>query len=290
MRRNILFIIVFFSINFFSGVFAQNNKNTEQIIHDPNGEFSYIFQNGKQYLLNFTLSLTIEGETYPIIGQTVNFYSGNEKEVILGSAITNLKGKAICKIPLSMDLHRDENGFASFFAEFEGSDTINSVTEELKAKDLIIELICADDSLKEIEVFAYWLDSKQNKIPLNEETINIYVPRTFSLLKIAELSLDSTGKASCTFPSDLPGDSIGNLSIVARIEDHSDFLNTEASIDKLWGIPSTKQFLLEKRALWTEVAPLWMITTLAILLLGVWGHYIFVIIKLLKIRKLDNDK
>jgi hypothetical protein len=39
------------------------------------------------------------------------------------------------------------------------------------------------------------------------------------------------------------------------------------------------------RELWTPVAPLWMIITLIIMLLGVWAHYVYAVIQLAKIKR-----
>jgi len=35
---------------------------------------------------------------------------------------------------------------------------------------------------------------------------------------------------------------------------------------------------------WTKIAPKWMIYTLSVLLAGVWGHYLFAIISLIRIK------
>ncbi|MCK5367862.1 MAG: hypothetical protein KAQ62_04895, partial [Cyclobacteriaceae bacterium] len=52
----------------------------------------------------------------------------------------------------------------------------------------------------------------------------------------------------------------------------------------------TIQISIPTRALWHTNAPLWMIITLIILLVGVWGHYIFVIINLFKLKSLSSKK
>jgi len=44
-------------------------------------------------------------------------------------------------------------------------------------------------------------------------------------------------------------------------------------------------FVEPSRSLWSSGAPIWMITTLIILLTGVWSHYLYAIIQLIKIRK-----
>ena len=52
-----------------------------------------------------------------------------------------------------------------------------------------------------------------------------------------------------------------------------------------WGIPGIHPTGESKRELWTAIAPRWMIFTLSIMLAGVWGHYIFAIISLIRIKK-----
>ena len=51
----------------------------------------------------------------------------------------------------------------------------------------------------------------------------------FSLLPIGELTLDEAGTASIEFPSDLPGDKDGNITIIARFEENPTFGNVEKS-------------------------------------------------------------
>jgi hypothetical protein len=105
----------------------------------------------------------------------------------------------------------------------------------------------------------------------------------FSRLPIGEVSLDETGKGSVEFPSDLPGDSLGNLQVVAFIAENESYGNIESATTVQWGKP--KQTLsLTHRALWTQIAPMWMIVSLTFLLIGVWAHYVYVLAQILKIR------
>jgi len=73
--------------------------------------------------------------------------------------------------------------------------------------------------------------------------------------------------------------------VFARIEENEQFANIEVSQNHLWGIPSIHGVSGSHRALWTEIAPMWMIVTLTILLSGVWGNYIYVIIQLILIKR-----
>ena len=92
------------------------------------------------------------------------------------------------------------------------------------------------------------------------------------------------------FPSDLPGDKEGNLVIIAKIEENATFGNVEKRETIKWGLPTDYSVPVTHRALWTKIAPRWMIYTLSILLAGVWGHYLFAIISLIRIKIDANRK
>jgi hypothetical protein len=106
----------------------------------------------------------------------------------------------------------------------------------------------------------------------------------FSLLPIGEATLDESGSAAVEFPASLPGDKEGNITVIARFEEHAEFGNVEKKSTLKWGLPSNYSVPAGHRALWTKTAPKWMIYTLSVLLSGVWGHYLFALISLIRIR------
>ncbi|MBE0679080.1 MAG: hypothetical protein IH592_09995, partial [Bacteroidales bacterium] len=127
--------------------------------------------------------------------------------------------------------------------------------------------------------------------PVTGEEIGVYVPRMFSLLPVSIGMLDENGSFRMKFPDDIPGDSLGNLTIIGRFNDHYLFGNVERREEVGWGTEA-KIAAPVYRSLWSTLAPKWMIISLAIMLLGVWGHYTYVIINLFRIRKegLKNRK
>ena len=56
-----------------------------------------------------------------------------------------------------------------------------------------------------------------------------------------------------------------------------------------WGTRAEKSSPVY-RSLWSTLAPKWMVVTLAIMLLGVWGHYTLVVINLIRIKKESRKK
>jgi hypothetical protein len=138
------------------------------------------------------------------------------------------------------------------------------------------------DSIKTVTVTAHTFENGK-EIPVSGETVSVFVPRMFSNLVIGELTLDDAGTASLEFPKDLPGGKEGNLTIVAAFIDNATYGNVEKREIIHWGVP-TDYLPTSHRALWTQRAPGWMIYTLSVLLAGVWGHYFFAIISLIRIR------
>jgi hypothetical protein len=139
------------------------------------------------------------------------------------------------------------------------------------------------DSIKTILLSAENVNNGR-MVPVSGEKLMVYVPRMFSSLPISEATLDESGKASVEFPADLPGDKDGNITIIARFEEHPEFGNVEKQTTLKWGVPAASSTHSSHRALWTKTAPKWMTYTLSILLLGVWGHYLFALISLIRIR------
>jgi hypothetical protein len=150
-------------------------------------------------------------------------------------------------------------------------------------REVVLNMTLAEvDSIKTVTVTAHTFENGE-EVPVSGETVSVFVPRMFSNLTIGELTLDDAGTSSIEFPSDLPGGKEGNLTIVAAFIDNSTYGNVEKREVIHWGIP-TDYLPASHRALWTQRAPRWMIYTLTVLLAGVWGHYFFAIISLIRIK------
>ncbi len=152
-------------------------------------------------------------------------------------------------------------------------------------KDLQLEMnLISKDSVKYLEFFAYQPNFNNHKTPV-KININVYVLRTFSELKIGETKTNAFGYGEIELPSGIPGDSTGNLLIIGRVEENKVFGTVEISKTIQCGIPVNYHVAKYHRALWTTIAPIWMIVTLTILLIGVWIHFIYVLFKLHYIRR-----
>jgi hypothetical protein len=228
-------------------------------------------------------------ESFEIKGAKINFYVGIDSIIEVGTIETNENGVAKCEIKPDFILPKNEEGFIHFSADFEGNNAISGASDELDVKDVIIELSLEEiDSVKAVTVKIAQLNGKNERIPLNEVEMPVYVARMFSHLKLGTITL-AEGEGIFEFPSDIPGDTAGNLVVIAKFDENEEFGTVIKSETMKWGIPTKHLNAYSPRSLWTQVAPVWMIITLSVMLLGVWGHYVFVLVQLI-ILKIGQKK
>jgi hypothetical protein len=265
-------------------VFSVRLFSQEITMISPYIQLQYFKNTDDQRILQTTLTYSKNRMELPIPGREISFFTGGDKKELFATVITDNKGVARIELNSEMKLNTGSDGLWVFSSEFKGNDTIEAGTSEITVKDVRLEMVLTEiDSIKTITVNAFVKENGTEK-PVSGEAVKIYVPRMFSLLPISELTLDEAGTASVEFPSDLPGDSLGILTVIAKFEENQTFGNVEKQSTLQWGVPTKYSAPKFHRALWTKTAPKWMIYTLSILLTGVWGHYLFAVISLIRIR------
>ena len=218
--------------------------------------------------------------------------SGDNETRNLGQAKADEEGNAIIKLPVASGLPQDKDGKTTYFAKFSGKGKYQPAMGTFSAKFARITVnFSKEDSLSFILVTATQIDHKGVVNPIQKEKVVVYVPRLFNLLKIGEIDLDMAGTGKVEYPGRLVGDSLGNIMVIARIEENDTYGNVQGQSSISWGIPK-QYYLAEKptRELWTPIAPIWMIVTLIIMLTGVWAHYIYAVIQLVKIKQISKRK
>lgn len=227
-------------------------------------------------------------------GLSVKFYTNRDDKTLLGEELTDKNGRATYIIADNADLPADEENYWWFYAEFEGRDNIQMAMNEVTVMDVKLEMTLTENEEegKIVNLTAYtMLDGE--KVPVSDEEVFVFVPRMFSFLTVGQ-GIFEDGSARIDFPDDIPGDEHGKLVVIGRLNDHWQFGNVEKRMETSWGIPASHEVAESHRALWTQIAPLWMIITLSVMLAGVWGHYLYAIIALFRIKKagksLDDNK
>lgn len=281
MIKKIIYTILVLSVLpfFTAGTFAQEVTKISPYI-----TLQYLKNTDNQRILQTTLTYSKNRIEIPLSGMEIFLFTGTDKKEKIASVVTDSKGIAKFKLTGDSKLISDKNGAWAFSSEYKGNDTIAAGTSEIIIKDVNLEmLLTLVDSIKTITVKATVMENGKEK-PVTGEVVKIYVPRMFSQLLIGELTLDDSGAASIAFPSDLPGDKEGNVIVLARFEENPSFGNVEKRETLKWGLTTDYSVPSSNRALWTKTAPKWMIYTLSVLLTGVWGHYLFALISLIRIK------
>ncbi len=250
----------------------------------PYIQIKYLKDSDNKCSLQTALTYSKNRMELPIPGMKISFFAGSDKHTVLQTALTNEKGIAEIQLGEVNTLPVEKDGSWTFSSEFDGNDTIEAGTSEISISDVLLGMDLKEvDTIKTIFLTAMKI-SKGIESPASGETVIVYVPRMFSLLSLGEVTLDDSGSGSLQFPTDLPGDKEGNVTIIARFDDNPTFGNVEKRESIKWAIPSDYFVPSSHRALWTKGAPKWMIYTLSVLLTGVWAHYLFAIISLIRIK------
>lgn len=269
------------TIIFFLALIAHALSAQDTARISPYMNFQYFRNNGDSSYLKTTLTYVRNRVEKPLPGQTISFFSAAGEK--LQDVVTNSKGIAVCDV-LRDNLKTGPDGMWQFTASFDGNDTIDASSSDLAIRNASLTMECSEaDSVRTVTVQVEKSD-KGKMVPAAGEILTVYAKRMFSLLPVGEITLDDNGSGSVQFPDDLPGDKSGNVLLIARFEDHPEFGNLERKELKQWGVPFIATDHTSRRALWTKTAPKWMIYTLTILLAGVWGHYLFTIISLVRIK------
>lgn len=285
MKQYRISIAVLWAFFLFINVNGQDEQETRDIYLSVS---TWKISDGSR-IINAVVTTDGEEDEIPVLNLPLDIYfQSSEDEELLGQMVTDAKGKAIFTLPADIDIYKDENAYMNFTIRFEGNDDYFFAEEYISVIDAEIDFEF-EESDGERQIYFYGTaDSSGNvTVPLMDNDLYFYVPRMFSLLPIGDGWLEEDGTGYIDFPEDIIGDSLGNITVIARIEDHFDYGFIEKRKSVNWAIPKHQvhRELPVTGELWTPIAPLWMIITLIIMLVGVWGHYIYAVYELYKIKK-----
>jgi hypothetical protein len=139
------------------------------------------------------------------------------------------------------------------------------------------------DPGKNIIVMKVTATNEKSVVPVKNAGVKLYIRRTFGLQPLDEdKTTDSEGVATFMIPKELPGDTAGNVRLSAGFVDEDLFgaINKDTILQA--GVITTPESLVKNRAMWNTVrkAPVWVILTYSLGVLGVWGFIVLVLMKL----------
>jgi len=129
------------------------------------------------------------------------------------------------------------------------------------------------DSIKICKAVVTSADAK----PVKGVQVNFYIKRSVGLLPIAILQkTDESGEVAANFPIGIPGDTLGNVMVVARLEDDDAILDQKVIA---WGTKIKYETNFSQKALWASRshAPTYLIIISNTIIFGIWGTMGYVV-------------
>jgi len=166
---------------------------------------------------------------------------------------------------------------AEIYGQEEMQDAIVTVSFSEKDGSKIITAIALD----------------QEGLPIEYLDLYFYVKRTFSLLPIGDMfnSTDENGVVEVKFPSDLPADEEGNVTIVVKIMEADMYNDLTLEMTKNWGVPVVLDDpKIEQRSLWAAAAnaPISLVLTVSAMILAIWYIICYIIFNLYLISRIKR--
>jgi hypothetical protein len=248
------------------------------------------FNLGTEEKLVGTVKSRIDGTYQLISGVKVNFYKDEiSEEFLLGSDTTNKKGEATFK--LGKNSIADTSEWTTIIAAIEESADFEDTDDEITLKRAVMEMnLEEEDSIRWIRILISSTDETGEMIPAAEVEVKIVVKRLFGLLPIGEgiESTDEEGNIDMEFPQNIPGDKDGNLTVIAKVEDHDEFGNLEIRKSVAWGVPVTPNDEEIIGELWSsrENPPWYLLFIVNSILAGTLGTLVYILFQLISIKKL----
>ncbi len=264
---------------------STTNKDTVAELVSPTVQFTSIQKSDNSVELKVAIKAKSKGNIVRPSGVHTSFFLVTDSgETELGTAKTDIAGIARIQVK-ETSLSTNKEGKLHFKCQTAATKAIELGEEELSVKRGRLVLTAnKQDSTQSVSLKLVDLSTGSEK-PLSETDLVIYVKRMINPLKIAEGKTDSTGEAELEIPSKLPGDSKGNIELIARLDDNEDYGTLEASTVQSWGTKISDTVTDLPRSLYSTHPPIWMLVTFIILVTVVWGHYIVIIYELFRLRK-----
>ncbi|MGB3008443.1 MAG: hypothetical protein WBC06_18145 [Chitinophagaceae bacterium] len=269
-----------------TAVAAEEPAEEEASLISPSLDFLGVQKGDNTIDLKAGLKAKVKGQFINLYKMKVSFFQVvGEEEKELGFVITDRNGKAVLNVKTD-SMQAGAEGKVQFKAVFAGNKAMDPAEEITEFKRARLEITpIKEDSLLSVQVRLVDIGTGE-EVPVPETLVGVFVKRFFNPMKVGEGTTDENGEALVEFPSNLPGDPQGNLTLMAKLDENEVYGYLEASVvAPKWGVPVSDKIEDQPRALWSSHPPLWMLITFAILMIVVWGHYAVIVFELIRLRK-----
>jgi hypothetical protein len=220
----------------------------------------------------------------------LSFYiSSEDPGNLLGKAVTNEKGIANLFIPPSAKSVWNKSAKQSFLVVSEPTkeyDGVHSSFDLIKSRIQI-------DTLPDRKISATFSEFRDSTwVVVKGVDMKVTVKRLGGDLNVSETptyTTDSLGLVNADFKLDkLPGDSAGNLVIIAEVDDNDVYGNLTTEKTVPWGKPSKYISAFNQRSLFARRgwSPIWLEWMAYSIIAAVWGVLLYLFLQIRKLRKL----
>jgi hypothetical protein len=285
MKKTSQLLIAFILLLHIGGTaFSQAEKNSLSLsinYYNNNNQIHYLVANAKS---------KIDGRFQMIAGIPINFYIGSQSaDNLIGTSVTNNNGEAMVFIPAKAKDEWNKTSKVNFLITSKESKKFNEAEGSLEITKAKIQI----DTLADRKIIATILELKDSIwSPVNAVDVRIAIKRLGGDLNVSETptyATDSLGIASAEFKQDsLPGDSKGNLTLIAHVDNHDLYGNL--SNEKL--VPWGKSFVyvseFDKRTLFARrgKSPLWLELMAYSIVIAVWSILIYLFVQIKKLKQM----
>ncbi len=212
---------------------------------------------------------------------------------LIGKVVTDEHGEAYANIPPSLAKQWKTSVKHTFIAAFRGNTKYDSTSGDFTAARAKILI----DTVSGRSIVATVLEMKDSTwTPVKGVDVVMAIRRMGADLNVNDtptFSTDSTGKASADFKRDsIPGDSKGNIILVAKVVDNDQYGNL--SIEKIvpWGakfVAKNEDFNARTLFATRAKAPIWLMFMATGITLTVWVVLVLLILNIFRIKKLSQE-
>jgi len=257
---------------------------------------SYFTIDNKLPYLTVSAKSKASGKFQPVKGAKIKLYLNKDSTGkgigFIGTLVTNEKGKCGTDIPATLANIWKTSTSHTFIAITDATKDFGETNTEITIAKSRITIDTADDknvtaTLSEFKGEAW--------IPVKGVDVKLGIKRSGGDLQIGDdqsYTTDSLGQVKGEFKRlGIPGDEAGNIVLVAKVEDNDQYGNLRVEKSEPWGVKfvSNKDFF--QRALWASRfhSPVWLVVVAYSIIIAVWGTLVYLVILLVKIKKLGKE-
>lgn len=259
----------------------------------PRLDLAFYQWNDTAMHLRINVRHRVDRRFYPVPNATVRISMElPDKQVDVGTVVTDEKGEAETTLAGALVRAMQDIEAYSFEGIVLGNDSIEEVVEALFVvpSRLRMETDNSDSTIRitlETRKEGEW-----NAMP--DTDLSVFVKRRFGRIRIGDefYTTDEDGAVTVPFEMMIPGDQEGGLLLECAVEDHDELGNVYATNEVPWGTPRTVGDRFSQRTLWStrDKTPWWLLIVPNAIIAGVWGVILYLIVTLLKIRKLSGEE